>query len=691
MNSKLKTISEIKSLALTSKKISTSFPNLLKESIAIHTSTLNVNSSITERAFCLINNISTSPICKVCNSKKLKFISFEKGFHEFCSSKCKIEFESESGVLIQKENFKNILSTIYLKVHGSTYDPFLKENKLLFSLRTYTNFLEKKVKNTERIFCIMNDITSTPICKHCKEKEVKYINFDVGYRDYCSVKCSSNSIEKQTAIIETNLDKHGHMNAFQSKEGRKGYDSFFQDEEKVKEATDKGKETKIKRYGPDAFKKISAKVQKIMKETMINGESLQTISSRKSLKTRKEKYGSSLMKDREKVTSIRREIFIQNRTNVLLSDFNIKNLFELKDYKGANIKYLWKCLSCELTYMKAITGSHPFPLCPKCNKNNIQSKGEETLFEFLLETNYLIIRRDNSIIKPKEVDLIIEDKKTGIEYNGLYFHSYERLLFKNKFTETQAENYHLMKTEKMEKAGYDLIHIFEHEWLFKKEITKSLILNKLGLIKNKIGVRDCYIKEILLEDASEFLEENHIQGKDTSKIRIGLFLKKDVKGYKKDTLVSLMTFKKPRYNKEAQWELKRFCSLLNLSIQGADSKLLEYFEEKYKPSSLLFYDDKRYSFAYAYEKLGFEYKWDTKPNFFYFKRFNIYSKDMFMKDKIKEYFEKGFLITSFDEELTEYENMVVNGFKKVYDCGNKILIKEYYLQSTTSKVRIYRT
>ena len=55
------------------------------------------------------------------------------------------------------------------------------------------------------------------------------------------------------------------------------------------------------------------------------------------------------------------------------------------------------------------------------------------------------------------------------------------------------------------------------------------------------------------QEARKFLEDNHLQGYANSKIRLGL--------YYNEELVSLMTFSKPRYTKNYDWELVRFCTL----------------------------------------------------------------------------------------------------------------------------------
>jgi hypothetical protein len=61
----------------------------------------------------------------------------------------------------------------------------------------------------------------------------------------------------------------------------------------------------------------------------------------------------------------------------------------------------------------------------------------------------------------------------------------------------------------------------EDDWKFKRDIIKSIILNKLGLIKSKIFARKCQIKLVELNQAREFLDTNHIQGFSpfTNKIR----------------------------------------------------------------------------------------------------------------------------------------------------------------------------
>lgn len=73
------------------------------------------------------------------------------------------------------------------------------------------------------------------------------------------------------------------------------------------------------------------------------------------------------------------------------------------------------------------------------------------------------------------------------------------------------------------KKDTNSIKIFEDEWLYKKEIVKSRLLNAALLINNKIYARKCVIKNITYDECSEFLEKNHLQGKIAGIFYYGLY------------------------------------------------------------------------------------------------------------------------------------------------------------------------
>lgn len=290
---------------------------------------------------------------------------------------------------------------------------------------------------------------------------------------------------------------------------------------------------------------------------------------------------------------------------------------------------------------------------------NITNRCKNTIEDNVVnEIGFHCKQNDRTLIYPKEIDILYDN--FGIEYDGLYWHSESSVKdnFKNK---------HLEKTELVEQKGYQLFHIFENEWLnpIKKQIWKSIINNELNKTE-RIFARKCCIKIVSAKDARDFEYNNHLEGYHLSSIRIGL--------YYKNELVSLMTFDKSRYNTEIEYEMVRFCSKLNTTVIGAGSKLLKYFERKYNPKSLISYANRRWSQGQLYEKLNFKFVNNTEPNYFYFKESKdekLYSRNIFQNHKLKQKLE------IFDNNLTEVENMFNNGYRRIYDCGNKVYVKYY--------------
>ena len=166
--------------------------------------------------------------------------------------------------------------------------------------------------------------------------------------------------------------------------------------------------------------------------------------------------------------------------------------------------------------------------CPKCGL--IYNKMEEEVKDFIKSLNINIIENSKEIIAPLELDVFIPLHNLAIELNGLYWHSE---VYKDN-------NYHLNKTKLCQGKNIKLIHIFEDEWVFKKEIVKSRLKNILGLTPNKIYARKCVIKEVTSKECKTFLDDNHIQSNVNSKVKLGL--------YYNNELISIMTLSNIRKN-----------------------------------------------------------------------------------------------------------------------------------------------
>ena len=331
------------------------------------------------------------------------------------------------------------------------------------------------------------------------------------------------------------------------------------------------------------------------------------------------------------------------------------NLNERIYYILNNIKEHAKCKHCKTDNLEFVSIKEGYRLyCKLCYPlfNIGMSNGEEQIYNYLKIFNIEIKQSDRTIIGPKELDIVIPSKRIAIEYNGNYWHSEKA---------GTDSTYHLNKTNKCKEAGYQLIHIFEDEWLLQNKIVKARLKARLGLTKYSIYARECTIKEIDNNVKNQFLEKYHIQGQDQSSIKLGLFYK--------NKLVAVMTFGKRRFDDKEGFELIRYCTIANFNIVGGAGKLLTYFRKLHPGESIISYADKRWSTGNLYKQLGFKLLHESAPNYYYVHPSNVlkrYSRQTFQKHKLHA------ILESFDPLLSEFENMINNGYFRIYDCGNYV-------------------
>ena len=165
------------------------------------------------------------------------------------------------------------------------------------------------------------------------------------------------------------------------------------------------------------------------------------------------------------------------------------------------------------------------PLCgneerAKVKKSNtddfiIKAKGEECVKDYIENIiGFKINKNSRKIIPPYELDIFVPEKNLAIEYDGILWHSEKYI---------KDTNYHLNKTELCEKVGIRLIHIFDSEWLNKKEIVKSRLKDVLGVFDKTVFARKCKVCEVDSETSRKFQDTNHIQGAVGASVHLGLY------------------------------------------------------------------------------------------------------------------------------------------------------------------------
>ena len=285
-------------------------------------------------------------------------------------------------------------------------------------------------------------------------------------------------------------------------------------------------------------------------------------------------------------------------------------------------------------------------------KNNIpvvlhsynKSRGELEVKEFVQNLGFSCVSIKRTYNNKKyEIDCFIEEKKLGIEYCGEFWHSANNGM---------SKSYHQDKQSWCEEQSITLMTIFEHEWINKQDIIKSMILNKLGL-STKIYARNTEARSIDSSEAKLFHKENHTNGYVNSSLNFGL--------YHKDELISVLSFAKSRFDKTCEYEITRFSTKKNHVVVGGFGKLFKFSGI----NSVMTYADLRFGPGKVYQALGFKRISKTPPNYWYFKSENFESRMNFQKSMLKQRFPD-----LYSEEKTEFDIMKELGYLKIYDCGS---------------------
>ena len=521
---------------------------------------------------------------------------------------------------------QNILKTIH------------KDDKYYIDKDTIYDLYITKNKSVEEVAKIL-DVSKDTILRRLKKYQIKKERANVQLQiekrnlDVYGVRYTSQFEEIKEKIKKTNLEKYGTEYPLQSKEIR-----------------DKINLSNLEKYGcenPFQFEQVKEKIKKVNLEKYGVDHPMHSDQIKEKMKqTNLEKYGvenpAQVDVVKEKMVS---SLLNNNFPNVIkyFADKETTEEFINENYDG---KATLTQLSIYTGISKTTIGRyiHKYGLEDYIDYSSTVSQPEKDIVEYLTSKGITnIVQSDRDILDGKEIDIYLPDYKVGIEFNGDYWHS-EIMRPNNK--------YHYDKSMLANSKGVFLYHIFSHEWADEEKRIRILnhLDNILHLNENKIYARKCIIREVDVTEKNRFLNENHIQGKDSASIKLGL--------YYNDELVSLMTFCYPRFSKKYNWELSRFCSKHNYNVIGGASKLFKYFVDNYMKDGevIVSYSDIAKTTGKIYKTLNFEFVNDADPNYIWWK--------------------------SDDDYKTRYQCQMVNeriimesnGYIKIYDCGNKVWV-----------------
>lgn len=270
---------------------------------------------------------------------------------------------------------------------------------------------------------------------------------------------------------------------------------------------------------------------------------------------------------------------------------SLKFVSSYGDYANKRSKLRFQCLKCNClfkTRLEYIFRNKDVRQCPRCKKG--ASMAEKEVVDFIRSVyDGEVLENVRNVIPPKELDIYIPERKLGIEYCGLYWHSSKSPTFKRSAHRDKAKEAHA--------SGLDFFLFFEDEWKNKKDLIKQMIKYRLGIVDKKIYARKC--KVVKYEKASElrwFFDRNHIDGSTRASYAYAL----EHEG------VPVMALS-VRTNFRGETEIARLASDVSCVVPGGASKLL-----KSLPRPIISFSNNRLSKGDIYIESGFEEITQTK-------------------------------------------------------------------------------
>lgn len=592
------------------------------------------------------------------------------------------------------------------------FDKFIAQDQSLFELLAAARILVSPVPLQARL---------TASCYECGlSGSCSFESIGKGYAAFCSLPCASANKE---------VSRSKHDRSLESLKKRYGTDSIT-NVSQIEGVSKKVKRTKKQRYGDENYNNL--KKQKTTVQTRYGVDYFTQTSeyNEKVKKTSLENYGvehhtkSQTVKNKIIATNQRRyghgsvlsvPRFRENITKTNMSKYGVSSVLKLQEVRSLGLEKkrknfelklkefdfqnvqlidaesnLFKCNVCNSTFAQSditLSQEHPsrFPRCKKCFPviGNSDSVFHQEVVGFLsknISTKHGEIIQNSRKILPsgKEIDIWFPSLNIGIELNGLWWHS--------EGSGRKPRGYHYKKTIEAESVGVQLIHLYSDDWNDprQKNIIKRKLLHVLGVNEGvkSIGARKLNISCIDTRDKKTFsnhekdlvvqvqnlYEKNHIQGSyERASIHVvGMYEQKVVAAMSFATLGSCVS----------TVELERFCiDSESYKIPGAASKLLKSFQ-KNAPNvvpnciEIISFADRSWTTTAnnTYKKIGFVEAGTTQPRYWYLDTKTGCTKRLHRFSFRRKHLPKK-LGDSFNEELSEFENMKLSGYDRIWDSG----------------------
>jgi len=447
----------------------------------------------------------------------------------------------------------------------------------------------------------------------------------------------------QSKIEETNMQKYGVRNTFQSGE--------------IKE---KIKKTNLDRYGvahPMQSEDIASRAKGTVREKYGVDNVMQSEPIRsKAIETNKQRYGvANPMQDKD-ISEKSRAGFQTAVDEDLNDNYRLINTLRGDDFwnKMAEEELTLKelCDFFDINYQSATYRLVQDEFRDKYHKTYHFPKHQEqmSICRMIESCGVKVDANTRQVIPPLEIDIYCPESKLAIEFNGSYWHS-EAFL-----DSSQSRHKHIEKTRMCREKGIELIHVFEHTYRERKDQILGFIQSALGSNTVRIHARKCNITH---NDSSWFMNKHHVQG-STKSIK---YFNLEYDG----EIVGSMTAGKhhEKGGDRMACVLNRLAFKRGVTIQGGSGRLFKYFRQWAKGEGydqIISWSDSSLTSGKVYNTLGFNMEVEHAPGYFYFDMKNGRYLSRQSQRKTNKLRPDGVTIREWNR---------ARGLYPIWDCGKK--------------------
>ena len=256
------------------------------------------------------------------------------------------------------------------------------------------------------------------------------------------------------------------------------------------------------------------------------------------------------------------------------------------------------------------------------------------------------------LVSGRRYDIGVPSIKTVFEINPSCTHNSHRTI---RGHEGLSPLYHIERTLKAESEGYRCVHVWD--WDDYAKVANLFCQNKLT-----VYARRCNLVSIDQKRANKFLSQFHLQGPAKGQDCCYAL----VYDYE---IVAVMTFGKPRFNKNFQWELIRLCYDPSFRVVGGSERLFSKFVHDNGPACIVSYCDRSKFSGNVYRKLDMTLSDEGTPTVHWYSN-NVSERSQHITHNtlLRLGFDNLFG-TSYGKGTSNEALMLERGYLPVYDCG----------------------